>query len=149
MGFSFPGPRSHRVLLLARMVCSSALSSEEPYISGLCPATVLDLSVCVLKAPALPPFLSLKIGYSSWLWASSLQQILDISMPRCLDTLTFPDGSPEAGLWEINLMLFLFCFLLGKKETNNWGNGRFLWGYLSSGLGSFICLFPWFYPTRD
>lgn len=43
----------------------------------------------------------------------------------------------------------LFCSLWGRKETDSWDNGRFLQGYLRSSLGSFICLFPWFHPTRD
>lgn len=37
---------------------------------------------------------------------------------------------------------FLVCFLLGRRKTNGWVHG-------SSSFGGFICLFPWFCPTRD
>lgn len=50
MGFPFLGQWSHFVLLFSRMVCTSALSSEKSDISGLHPATFLDLPLRVLEA---------------------------------------------------------------------------------------------------
>lgn len=101
------------MLLLSRVVCSTALSSEEPYISGLCPATDLDLPVRVLEALALPPFLPLRIGYSSFR-ASRLQQLLN--MPRCLELAGVSDGSPGVGLWDdVHIVIFFVLFPLREK----------------------------------
>lgn len=48
----------------------------EAYISGLYPATYLDLPLRVLEAWTLVPSLTLKIGYPAWLEASICFQLL-------------------------------------------------------------------------
>lgn len=109
--FPFCGQWSHPVLLFSRVVCAAALSSERSHISGLHPATFLDLPLRVLEARTLFPSLNLKMGYSAWFEASICFQLLPklsvlFGLLRSLQMTYSIPRSPEAELLEVywNLM---------------------------------------------
>lgn len=62
-------------------------------------------------------------------------------MLRCTKLAGVSDDSPGVGLRDVHIVIFLFCSLCGRKETNSRSDGRFWQGYLRTSLGSSVYFF--------
>lgn len=155
MDFSLCGQWCPPVLLFSRVVCTSTLSSEKSHISGLYPATFLDLPLRVLEVWTLFPSLTLKIGYSASFGVSIFFQVLlkwsVLFGP--LQALQMAHSIPRSAellevYWSFVSLSNAFFPTLGEGGLYS-RHDKFLLGHIGLSLRNFICFVSWLHLIRD